>query len=47
MKTGNTGWASRGRVAELRRQLGVPLMPTPFVLDQILEALSEAATTMP
>lgn len=45
MVTANTDRASSGRIAELRRQLGVPLIPKPFVLDQILDALSEAAAT--
>ena len=46
MLTANTDRASGGRVAELRRQLGVPLIAKPFGFDEITVAVAEAAATI-
>lgn len=46
MVTANTERASAGHVAALRHQLGVPLIPKPFKVDQILAAVAEAAATV-
>ena len=46
MVTASTERASGGRVAALRRQLGVPLIPKPFTVGQILAAVAEAAATI-
>lgn len=46
MVTANTDRASSGRVADLRHQLGVPLIPKPCTLDQLLAAIVEAAATI-
>lgn len=43
MVTGATERASTGRVAELRQQLGVPLIAKPWNDDQILAAVAQAA----
>lgn len=46
MVTGSTDRASCGRVAELRRQLDVPLIPKPCKFDELLAAIAEAASTI-
>lgn len=46
MLTANTDLASTGRVAELRRQLGVPLIAKPWDYDQLLAAVAEAASSL-
>ncbi|HEX5441790.1 MAG TPA: response regulator [Ktedonobacterales bacterium] len=46
MVTGCTPGAESGRVAALRNYLGVPLLPKPFTLEQIDEAITEAARRM-
>jgi CheY-like chemotaxis protein len=46
MVTSAVPWATRGRVADLRQQLGVPLVPKPFTADQLLDAVAEAAAGM-
>lgn len=43
MVTGATERASTGRVAELRQQLGVPLIAKPWNDDEILAAVAQAA----
>jgi two-component system response regulator MprA len=35
--------ARQGRIAELRRLLDVPLIPKPFTIEHIVEAVAEAA----
>lgn len=47
MLTGATDRASTGRVAVLRRQLGVPLIAKPFTFDAILSATTDAAWSAP
>jgi hypothetical protein len=42
MVTGSVAHATTGRVAELRRQLGVALVAKPFTINQILHAVVEA-----
>lgn len=34
--------ATSGRVAELRKQLGIPLIPKPFTVEQLLDAVNTA-----
>ncbi len=46
MVTGSVTRATTGRVAELREQLGVPLFAKPFTVDQILNAVAEAAARL-
>ncbi len=46
MLTGSIAWATQGRVAELRRQLDVPLLAKPFTVPQLLNALEEAMASM-
>ena len=38
--------ASMGRVAELRERLGVPLIPQPFKVEEILDAVEAAAARL-
>ena len=38
--------ATQGRVAVLRQQLDVPLVPRPFTAPQLLQAVAEAAARM-
>lgn len=46
MVTASGDWAASSRVADLRRQLGVPLVFKPFTFDIFLAAVAEAAATM-
>jgi CheY-like chemotaxis protein len=46
MLTANVERATRGRVAELRQQLGVPLVPKPFKPSQLVQAVETAAAGM-
>ncbi|MGO8951641.1 MAG: YgjP-like metallopeptidase domain-containing protein [Ktedonobacterales bacterium] len=43
MMTAATPRANEGRVAELRRQLGIPLISKPFSVSDILDAVEKAA----
>jgi hypothetical protein len=46
MVPAGTTSASSGRVAELRRQLGVPLIAPPLDLDELLDAIAKAASSL-
>jgi CheY-like chemotaxis protein len=47
LNTGDTKRATTGSVAQLRQQLDVPLLPRPFTMDQLLDAVAQAAAGMP
>ena len=46
MVTGSAHAASVGDVAELREQLGVPLIPKPFHFRQIIDAVEQATARL-
>jgi CheY-like chemotaxis protein len=46
MMTASARRASTGRVAELRERLGVPLVPVPFTVHQLLAAVEEASARL-
>lgn len=46
MMTADVERATRGRVAELRRQLGVSLVAKPFTSAQLMQAVEDAAASM-
>jgi CheY-like chemotaxis protein len=45
--TGNVGWATSGRVAQLREQLHVPLVPKPFTVDELVTVVADTMAEMP
>ena len=46
MVTAQVGLASTGSLLTLRERLGVPLVPKPFTVDQLMDAVAQAAAQL-